>query len=134
VGIFRTDTEGVITYGNQKFWEILGIKGYSSMEEKMYNFVHPDDRDFIMDHLRSSLEKVVNFTFELRWGTTESFRWAMGELVPEVIDDEHHILGFIGVLTDVTERRQMEAEKIHAVEEVRAQQELAIGILTCQPF
>ena len=37
--------------------------------------------------------------------------------------------GFIGVLTDVTERREMEREKLDAAEEVRAQQELAIGSL-----
>lgn len=39
------------------------------------------------------------------------------------------MLGFIGVLTDVTERREMEAEKLAIAEEVRAQQELAIGNL-----
>jgi len=62
----------------------------------------------------------------VRWGTRESFRWAMGELVPEVFSEEVH--GFIGVLTDVTERRQLEAEKLDAAEDIRAQQELAIGI------
>jgi len=39
-------------------------------------------------------------------------------------------LGFVGVLTDVTERRQREAEKLEASEEARAQQELAIGTPT----
>lgn len=58
------------------------------MEEKLCNSVHPDDRTLIADHLRSAVEKVDNFTFEVRWGTVESFRWAMGELVPEMIDDE----------------------------------------------
>jgi len=33
----------------------------------------------------------------------------------------------VGVLTDVTDRRQMEEEKLEAAEEVRSQQELAIG-------
>ena len=35
--------------------------------------------------------------------------------------------GFIGVLTDVTERRHSELARLEAVEEARAQQELAIG-------
>lgn len=49
----------------------------------------------------------------------------MGQLVPEVFYEEVH--GFIGVLTDITERRQLEAEKLDAAEELRSQQELAIG-------
>jgi hypothetical protein len=83
-----------VTYGNQKFWEIAGIKGaYTSMGEKLPLSVHPEDREIIVQNLQQALEKIENFIFEVRWGQSESYRWAMGELVPEVIDDEVLLLG-----------------------------------------
>ena len=87
--------------------------------------MHPDDHGMMCGRWREAREKNEDFQFEARWGSRESFRWAMGEVVPEIIDDD--VFGFIGVLTDVTERREREAQKLRAAEEVRAQQELAIG-------
>jgi len=123
VGIFRTDKSGTVLYGNQKFWDITGGTGIG---EKLGSLVHPDDHSMMCGRWREAREKNEDFQFEARWGSRESFRWAMGEVVPEIIDDD--VFGFIGVLTDVTERREREAEKLRAAEEVRAQQELAIGI------
>ena len=124
MGIFRTDKNGTVLYGNQKFCEITGGTGIGG---KLGSLTHPDDYDMMCGRWRDSIKKNENFKFEIRWGTRDSFRWAMGEAVPEVIDED--IFGYIGVLTDVTERREQEAEKLRAAEEVRAQQELAIGIL-----
>lgn len=128
MGIFRTDKLGTLLYGNQKFWEITQGAGIG---ENLGALVHPDDHAMMWEQWKYALERNEKLQFEIRWGSRESFRWAMGEAVPELIENE--VFGFIGVLTDVTERRQQEAEKLRAAEEVRAQQELAIGIRTCRP-
>jgi PAS domain S-box-containing protein len=126
VGIFRTDKTGRVLYGNQRFREITGGTGIG---ENLGSLVHPDDHVVMWGRWTAALERNEKFQFEIRWGSRESFRWAMGEAVPELIDND--VFGFIGVLTDVTERREQEAEKLRAAEEVRAQQELAIGIPPC---
>ena len=117
-----------MTYANAKWRQITGLEESldDSTGESLIKGVHPDDREAMSKQWREAIENRKRCTFEVRWGTRESFRWAMGELVPEVFSEEVH--GFIGVLTDVTERRQLEAEKLDAAEDIRAQQELAIGI------
>jgi PAS domain S-box-containing protein len=127
VGIFRIDLSGTLTYANAKWREITGLEESldDSTGERLIRGVHPDDRETISKQWRHAIENRKRCSFEVRWGRPDSFRWAMGELVPEVFYEEVH--GFIGVLTDVTERRQLEAEKLDAAEEIRAQQELAIG-------
>jgi PAS domain S-box-containing protein len=89
-GIFRVDTSGTITYGNQKWREITGNKETldDSIGEKLLAAVHPDDREWIKEHWNTGLANVERFSFEVRWGSRDSFRWAMGELVPEIIGDE----------------------------------------------
>jgi PAS domain S-box-containing protein len=94
VGIFRTDKEATVTYGNQKFWEITGVKGRveESIGEKVSNVVHPDDREWISGRWEEALAKVENFTFEIRWGSRESYRWAIGEVVPEITENKVRML------------------------------------------
>lgn len=59
-----------------------------STGEKLSLSAHPDDQEWISERWRDALEKAENFTFEIRWGSKESFRWAIGEVVPEIIDNE----------------------------------------------
>ena len=90
VGIFRVDTSGTVTYANQRWREITGVTERldDSAGESYLSSVHPEDREWISDCWRNALENTESYTFEVRWGTRDSFRWAMGEVVPEVIEDE----------------------------------------------
>jgi PAS domain-containing protein len=83
--------EGAVTYANQKWREITSLEGDhrdSAAEESFLKSVHPDDREVIAELWRTALKNTERCSFETRWGTPDSFRWAMGELVPEVIGDE----------------------------------------------
>lgn len=62
-----------------------------SAGQRFLSSVHPDDRQSLEQCLRGAIEKTEKCTFEVRWGTTESFRWAMGELVPEIISEQVHL-------------------------------------------
>jgi PAS domain-containing protein len=83
--------EGAVTYANQKWREITSLEGDhrdSAAEESFLKSVHPDDREVIAGLWRTALKNTESCSFETRWGTPDSFRWAMGELVPEIIGDE----------------------------------------------
>jgi PAS domain-containing protein len=71
VGIFRLDKDGRVTYGNPR-WE------YSD-NETLVELVHPKDRSSLEDLWRYALENEDRISFELRWGTMDSFLWTMGE-------------------------------------------------------
>ena len=93
VGIFRIDFLGVITYANSKWREITGTEEQlenDSAGQRFLSVVHPDDRQSLEDLLRGAKERIEKCTFEMRWGTVNSFRWAMGELVPEIISEKVH--------------------------------------------
>ena len=114
IGIARISRSGQVIYGNPKWIEM-------SCGDDFLELAHPEDK------LQLSLENAAHFSFEVRWGTVDHFVWVMGELVPEIVADEHR--GFIVVLTDVTERREAESAKLQAVEDARAREELAIDII-----
>jgi PAS domain-containing protein len=90
VGIFRLNMEGAVTYANQKWREITSaeVDDNDSAGESYLISVHPDDREIIAASWRTALQNTESCSFEVRWGTSDSFRWAMGELVPEIIGDE----------------------------------------------
>jgi|SRR5579862_7315509 PAS domain S-box-containing protein len=90
VGIFRIDRSGIVTYANQKWREITQIDETldDSAGEGFLSAVHPDDRDELAQLWEKAVRNTERCFFEVRWGTPESFRWAMGEVVPEVISDE----------------------------------------------
>jgi hypothetical protein len=59
-----------------------------STGERLLNAVHPEDRESFSSLLDGAIEKIEKCTFEVRWGSSDSFRWAMGEIVPELISEE----------------------------------------------
>jgi PAS domain-containing protein len=83
------DRDGIVTYANQKWREITSVEGdhHDAAGESFLNSVHPDDREVITESWRTALKNTERYSFEIRWGTHDSFRWAMGELVPEVIGE-----------------------------------------------
>jgi PAS domain S-box-containing protein len=137
VGISRVNILGQVIYGNPRWMEMSGRGADEELsKESLVDLVHPDDRGIMEELLKDAIGNMKKVAFELRWGTLDRFLWIMGELVPEIVDEEVQYddssmltkhRGFIGVLTDVTQRRHSEQARLEAVEEARAQQELAIG-------
>ena len=120
IGIGRVDTSGQVVYGNPKWIEMshAGI---------LLNLVHPGDLQKMQELWQFALDNSAKVSFEVRWGTLDRFVWVLGELVPEIVVHERR--GFIVVLTDITERRQVESARLQAVEDARAREGLAIGNL-----
>lgn len=81
VGIARLDYHGRVTYGNPRWQEM----GYG---DNFVDLVHPDDREIMEGLWRNALASLENVSFELRWGTNDQHIWVMGELVPEIVDED----------------------------------------------
>ena len=90
VGISRVDIFGKVIYGNPRWMEMSGRPGVEGdfLEESLLDYVHPDDRRTMNDVWRDALENIKKVAFELRWGTVDQFLWGMGELVPEIVNEE----------------------------------------------
>lgn len=90
VGISRVNIFGKVIYGNPRWMEMSGRWGVEGdfLGESLLDYVHPDDRRTMNDVWRDALENIKKVAFELRWGTVDQFLWGMGELVPEIVNEE----------------------------------------------
>jgi len=111
VGIFRTRTDGYTTYVNPRWSELSGLSFEEALGNGWLKAVHPDDRDRLSTNWNADVYTQQQSNAEYRFLKPDgSIVWVIGNAVPEIIDNS--ISGFIGTITDITERK-------HAEEEIR---------------
>jgi PAS domain S-box-containing protein len=110
VGIFRTDPRGATTYVNPKWCEIAGLPADQALGHGWLAAVHPDDREAISQDWQASAQHqqpaYSDYRFVRPDGTTA---WVMGQAVPE-LDAGGQFIGYVGTITDITERVRAESE------------------------
>jgi PAS domain S-box-containing protein len=108
VGIFRTRPDGYTTYVNPKWVRLAGISAERAMGDGWLDALHPDDREKIKAGWQSTTKKhdvsVEEYRFLRPNGTIV---WVMGQAIPE-FDASNNIVGYVGTITDITERKQAE--------------------------
>lgn len=108
VGIFGTDRDGNCIYVNDRCCEIMGLSTEKSLGEGWANALHPDDRDRQTSKWIQAVEKNVPFYSECRFQHNDgTVRWTIAQAIAET-DDEGRVIGYIGTLTDITDRKQAE--------------------------
>ena len=108
VGIFRTDPDGHTTYVNPMWCKISGLSFTEALDNGWLNAVHPDDRERLSEewHEAARLHKASSSDYRfLRPNGTVA--WVMGQASPEM-NLEKHIIGYVGTITDISERKQSE--------------------------
>lgn len=115
VGIYQSNVAGRCVYVNPAWTRILGHTLNDLIDDKWIRWIHPDDRDRIVALWTDINKDPRPFETELRYlhvdGRTIS---AIAHNAP--LTDEHgRHLGFVGSVTDITERKQVE-ESLQASE------------------
>jgi PAS domain S-box-containing protein len=106
VGIYRTDLTGATTYVNQRWTEIVGISFEQSMGSGWYIAVHPEDQLNLYNEWKKVTREKVRSILEYRFIKPDgSIVWVIGQAAPETNAD-NEIIGFIGTITDITDRKQ----------------------------
>jgi len=119
VGIFRTNPDGYTTYVNPKYSELTGLSLEEAMDRGWLNAVHPDDKEKLKESWLSDYKSRKISSAEYRFLRPDgSIVWIMGNAVPEWIDNE--IVGYIGTVTDITDRKDMEAVLRKSEERLRS--------------
>ena len=101
VGIFRTDTEGNYLYTNQLWREMA--HGQSSCSRFWGEALHPEDRDKTLVLWHQCVKSQLPFVAEFRFQHASSPRWVSCVAVLER-DTYGQVTGYIGTVTDITER------------------------------
>ena len=128
VGIFRTDANGSTTYVNPKWCEISGLSSREALGDGWLNAVHPNDREGVSVGWQESAQlgkgSVSDYRFLRPDGTVA---WVMGQAVPE-FNDEKQIVGYMGTITDITERKQAEQKVQRQVQRLEALHRIDMAI------
>lgn len=118
-GIWTVDPEGRISYANQKMAEMLGWPMEDILGRPVSDFVFEEDRERALAwHQRrgDGLRQQYEFTFRRRDGS----RLHALVSTTAIRDSAGQYAGALGMLTDITARRQAEEELRSANERLRA--------------
>jgi PAS domain S-box-containing protein len=108
VGIFRTDAQGLTTYVNARWCQISGLSAADALGDGWLRAVHPDDREELSQgwQIATGAQRTSDADYRLLH-PDGTISWVMGQSVPER-DQAGRVAGYVGTLTDVTERRRVE--------------------------
>lgn len=116
VGIFTTDAQGMTNYVNPRWCEISQLSFDEALGDGWLKATHPDDRASLGRSWHKTADYGDSSAAEYRFVHPDgSFSWVIGNAVPQR-DEFGQISGYIGTITDITERKKMEIDLILAKE------------------
>ncbi|MBA0884992.1 PAS domain S-box protein [Flavobacterium undicola] len=120
VGIYRTDLTGATTYVNQRWTQIVGITYDESMGSGWYIAIHPEDRIKLYNEWKKVVGNRQRSVLEYRFMKADgTIVWVIGQATPET-NAENKIIGLIGTITDITQRKQAEDKFVKTSKKMEA--------------
>ncbi|HEX3002434.1 MAG TPA: PAS domain S-box protein, partial [Methanoregula sp.] len=108
VGVFESKTNGALTYVNERWEEMTGMS-FQDMRSRPWNEIHEP-----LNSMRISKEMWKKFQSRLFPDAETRFMrpdgtiiWLYGQSVP-VYDSDGQIRGYVGTITDITDRKRIE--------------------------
>ena len=130
VGIFLTDRQGTYSYVNLRWCALAGLSHEQALSNQWEKSLHPDDRWRVAEEWRQAVTRQTMFSSEYRFQHTDgSVNWVLAQAVTSRgAHDE--LLGYIGTVTDITERKKSETALQSFQDQIRQMQKMeAIGQL-----
>ncbi|MBE9214153.1 PAS domain S-box protein [Plectonema cf. radiosum LEGE 06105] len=110
VGIFQTDNQGKCLFVNPRWLEITGISSEEAMGEGWAKTLHPEDKEEVFCQWYDAAAQGREFAMEYRFCTPSGkVTWVFGNAVA-IYNQMGEIRGYLGTLTDITQRKQVEEQ------------------------
>ena len=110
VGIFHTDITGNCLYVNERWSEIAGLSQEEAEGRGWENGLHPEDRERVGAEWYQAARESRSFVGEYRFLDSDGkVSWVYGQARAE-FDGNNKVIGYVGSITDITERKGMEGE------------------------
>ena len=108
VGIFRTDAAGDCVYVNDRWCAIAGLTPAQAMGDGWLAGIHPDDRERVRREWHESTRASRPVRAEIRFRSREGVTTWVVSQAEVVIDDDGKVTGYVGNVTDITDRKHAE--------------------------
>ena len=122
LGIYVADVEGRCTYINPRCQAICGLTLEESLAEVWQREVHPEDRDRVVADWLAWIKESQEYSSEFRLAVSETVRWIHVQSSP-MFSDLGKLIGHVGTVRDITDRKQAEEERGRLIREQVARQE-----------
>ncbi len=129
IGVYYSDTEGNCLYANRFLSTLVGYGPEVMLGSGWFQAVHPEDREamFVEWNRTAALGKPFRLEHRFQRPDGEAL-WAINQAAP-VILESGEIEGFVGTITDITERKQAEAQLQATKEELENFFTVALDLL-----
>ena len=115
-GIWVLDTDGKTSYANTRMAEMLGYKIEDLIGHSLFEFMDDDARkeaEQMLERRRKGVAEQHEFRFRHKDGSPF---WAILS-TSAIIDSDSKFIGALGMITDITERKQAEEKLLKAKKE-----------------
>jgi two-component system sensor histidine kinase UhpB len=121
VGIFLASADGFFLYVNERWSDITGLTYDQAFGDGFLNAIHSHDRKRIRTEWHRCVREQSPFQSEYRIFRESDKKelWVMGQALPE-INADGSLAGFVGTITDITERMLAEIEIDSSRKQLRA--------------
>ena len=118
-GIYLCDAQGNCQYANPRWCEMAGLSLQESLGDGWAKGLHPGDRDFVQLNWQQMVESEGKWGLEYRFQTPAGkTTWVYGLAVPQR-DAMGNIIAYIGINTDITERKHAEEALLNAQQQLK---------------
>ncbi|MFN6479681.1 PAS domain S-box protein [Nostoc sp. DedQUE07] len=108
VGIFHTDPSGDCKYVNSRWCQLAGLSFNEAMDMGWKRALHPEDRDWVFLNWQRATQSQTPFLMECRFQRPDGkVHWLICLAIVET-DTSGNVIGYIGTITDITERKYSE--------------------------
>ncbi|MGQ4880169.1 diguanylate cyclase [Billgrantia sp. LNSP4103-1] len=107
IGMFVADLKGHLNYFNPALLDLLGLDGKEGFKD-WWERIHPDDKQGTQDMWRHTRATGSDFLRQLRFLHPDGVTLWVEVHASQVLGNDQP-LGFVGMVKDITERRQQEA-------------------------
>ncbi|MBU1741216.1 MAG: PAS domain S-box protein, partial [Proteobacteria bacterium] len=108
-GIVIIDTRGLCRQTNDKFADMVGYPAEVLIGRPLMSLTHPDDIEVSVEQIEALKSgRMDSYSIEKRYlRRDDGWFWAEA-CVTGIEDDDGRLTGLVGVITDITERKQVE--------------------------
>lgn len=109
VGLFQASPEGFCVYMNKETCSMLGLTWAELLGPQWAEALHPEDREAVVQTWLQCGREQAPFNMEYRFVRPDGrVVWTIAQATPYLGHDQK--LWYVGTLTDITERKEMELE------------------------